>query len=747
MNPANGFSRRTALQTLTTTMMASSVSGLWPSILWAQENHLGPPRVLPEGENPVDPRLGPLKDLNGYFPFRVPESIKQWQTRAEEVRQRILVSAGLWPMPTMPELIPIIHGAVDREDYSVEKVYFESIPGLYVTGSLYRPKGIKGPMPAVLSPHGHWAEGRFHDHGEDLGRQELEAGAEAFEIGGRHPLQARCVQLARMGCIVFLYDMLGYADSVPITFEIAHGFSRQRPSLSRPNRWGLFSAQAELRLQNVLGLQLLNSIRALDFLAELPDVDSDRIAVTGASGGGTQTFLLAAIDPRVSAAFPAVMVSTAMQGGCTCENATYLRIGTGNVEFAALFAPRPLGLTGANDWTREIETKGLPELKRLYELADAPGNVIARHFDFGHNYNAPSRAMMYAFMADHLDLGPDVSVEERDYQPLSREDATVWNEGHPKPPTDEDAEVRLLALLDADSQSRMDEIRPNTAEKLLTFRKIVGGAIKTMVGRSFPEAGDVVYDKHREIDRGKWLETLALLRYEPEGELIPSVFLYPKTYRGRVVLWVDEDGKSSLYDQAGQPIGPIRRLMDHGVAVVGCDLFDQGEWLKDEPRIQSRRVENPREFLGYTLGYNHPLFAQRVHDLLSMLAFVRHHDFSPGRVELVAPGGAGRWAMAAAAVASEAVDALALGTAGFRFGHITDHRDPDLWPGALKYGDLPTLLALCAPIPLWVSGEGAQLPGIIVDAYNAASGSKPNCFDGDAEKEREAAVAWLLDRE
>lgn len=749
MKSTNHVSRRAALQAFSFSMMAGSVSGVWPAAtLWAQEKSQESPRVLPEAEFPDDPRLGPLKDLNGDFPFHVPESLEQWQARADEVRRRILVSAGLWPMPTMPELIPVIHGRVDREEYTVEKVYFESVPGLYVTGSLYRPKGIEGPRPAVLSPHGHWSEGRFHDHGEDVVRQELEAGAERFEVGGRHPLQARCVQLARMGCVVFLYDMLGYADSVPITFEIAHGFSRQRPSLSSPDRWGLFSAQAELRLQNVLGSQLLNSIRALDFLSDLPDVDPTRIAVTGASGGGTQTFLLSAVDPRPAAAFPAVMVSTAMQGGCTCENATYLRIGTGNVEFAALFAPRPLGLTGANDWTQEIETKGLPELKRLYELANAPGNVIARYFDFGHNYNAQSRAMMYTFMAEQLGLGPDVSLEERDYIPLTREEATVWNEGHPKPPTDEDAEVRLLTLLDADSHSKMADLRPVDAEKLLEFQKIVGGAIRTMVGRSFPEAGDVVYDKHREIDRGDWLETLALLRYQPQAEIVPTVFLYPKSYRGRVVVWVDEAGKSSLYDKDGQPIGPVRRLMDQGIAVVGCDLLDQGEWLKDDPRTQSRTVENSREFLGYTLGYNHPLFAQRVHDLLSVLAFVRHHDFSPGRVELVALSGAGRWAAAAAAVATGTLDAIALGTNGFRFGRIIDHRDPDLWPGALKYGDLPSLLALCAPTPLWVAGEGNRLPDIILDAYHAATGPRPDSFiGGEPQDEREAAVTWLLDRQ
>ena len=124
-----------------------------------------------------------------------------------------------------------------------------------------------------------------------------------------------------------------------------------------------------------MGLQTYNSIRALDWLSELPDVDPARIGVTGASGGGTQTFILCAIDHRPAVAFPAVMVSTAMQGGCTCENCSLLRVGTGNVEFAALMAPRPLGMTGANDWTKEMATKGLPELKAHYAMLGVPDKV------------------------------------------------------------------------------------------------------------------------------------------------------------------------------------------------------------------------------------------------------------------------------------------------------------------------------------------------------------------------------------
>src|SRR5262249_43450152 len=158
-----------------------------------------------------------------------------------------------------------------------------------------------------LCPHGHWASGRFYDSGANR------ADGEKTAAGARHPLQARCAQLARMGCVVFHYDMVGYADSQAI------------------NHAGFRDVEAALRLQSLLGLQTWNSIRSLDFLLSLGEVDASRIGVTGASGGGTQTFLLGAIDDRPHVAFPAVMVSTGMQGGCVCENNYYLRQGTGNV--------------------------------------------------------------------------------------------------------------------------------------------------------------------------------------------------------------------------------------------------------------------------------------------------------------------------------------------------------------------------------------------------------------------------------
>src|SRR5207247_10697200 len=170
------------------------------------------PRVLPEGKLPDDIRLEPLKDLDGYFPFTPPKSRAEWDKRAERVRRQILISQGLWPMPTKTPLNPIIHGKIDRGEYTVEKVYFESAPGFFVTGNLYRPKNITGKVPGILFAHGHWSNARLSESTAAEVRREIADGEERFEQGGRSRFQSMCVQLARMGCVVWQWDMLGHSD-------------------------------------------------------------------------------------------------------------------------------------------------------------------------------------------------------------------------------------------------------------------------------------------------------------------------------------------------------------------------------------------------------------------------------------------------------------------------------------------------------------------------------------------------------
>jgi hypothetical protein len=705
------------------------------------------PRVLPDGKLPNDARLAPPKDLNGYFPLAVPKSADEWAQRTERIRRQILVSQGLWPLPERTPLHPAVHGLIDQGDYTVEKVFFESVPGFYVTGNLYRPKNKSGKVPGVLFPHGHWNDGRFIDIGRTAVRKEIVIGSERFENGGRSLLQSLPVQVARMGCIAFHYDMIGYADSTQLSYQLAHRFDKQRPEMNTTENWGLFSPQAEAHLQSIMGLQTWNSIRALDFLLSLPDVDASRIAVTGASGGGTQTMLLAGIDPRVTLSFPAVMVSTAMQGGCTCENACCLRVETSNVEFAALFATKPLGMTAANDWTKEMATKGFPELQGLYRLLGASKNVELFAFThFPHNYNYVSRASFYGFLNRHFKLGLEEPVVEEDYQRLTREELTVWDVAHPRPEGGAEFERKLCRYLHEEAQRQLAAIQPKDTASLTKWREVAGGAAEVILGRGLPTASDLEFEKSHETDGGSYTRFAGALRNKPRGEELPLVSLHPKNWNGRAVIWLGEQGKSALFADDGSPGADAKRLLDAGILIVGVDLLFQGEFLSQEaPMERNRTVKNTREFAGYTYGYNYSLLAQRAHDVLSVVSFVRHHPHTPKSVELIALDGAAPIAAVALAQCGGAVDRAALDTRGFRFGKLTDYLDVNFLPGGAKYGDLPGFLALAAPTKLWVAGETTESAALAKMAYVASGvGSGVNFADAKSENTASRALEWIL---
>ncbi|MBI2481175.1 MAG: acetylxylan esterase, partial [Planctomycetia bacterium] len=558
------------------------------------------------------------------------------------------------------------------------------------------------------------------------------------------PLQARCVHLAKMGCVVFHYDMIGYADCTQISFEVAHRFAKQRPEMNTNENWGLFSPRAESHFQSVMGLQTYNSIRALDFLSELPDVDTSRLAVTGASGGGTQTFLLSAIDPRVAVSFPSLMVSTAMQGGCTCENCSNLRIGTGNIEFAAMFAPKPLAMSAADDWTVEMTTKGFPELQQHYGLFGATDNVmLVSRAEFKHNYNSVTRHAMYHWFNKHLKLGVEEPIQETEIKLLTPEQMTVWDDQHPKPAGGDEFERKLLSDWNLDMQQQLIALLPTDASSLAKYREVVGGGIDIAIGRGLPAADEVEVEQLDETDQGSYLRVLGLLRNKPAGEELPVVFLHPHEWKQRVVVWLDKDGKAGLFDEAGAPKLEIKQLLDAGVTVIGVDLLYQGEFLADgKPLEQTGRVANTREAAAYTFGYNHAVFAKRVHDVLTVLSFAKHHELQPRQIDLVGLAGAGHWAAAAAAQSRGLLHAVAVDTQLFRFGSVSDLHAPDFLPGGAKYGDLFGMLALAAPTRLWFHEESALLTMPLSAAYDA-EGAGTN-FHRSPDASSASAVAWLL---
>ncbi|NNE00651.1 MAG: hypothetical protein HKN47_25325, partial [Pirellulaceae bacterium] len=481
-----------------------------------------------------------------------------------------------------------------------------------------------------------------------------------------------------------------------------------------PDGWVFYSIDADLRLQSIMGLQTWNAIRALDFLASLPDVDPDRLAVTGGSGGGTQSILLGALDERIKVSFPNGMVSTSMQGGCFCENCNYLRVGTGNVELAALFAPRPQAMTAADDWTKEMMQDGYPELRWLYAMLGDENDVYCRPMlHFKHNYNYVTRATMYQWMNRHLGLGLDDPVVESDFDPLTEEETTVWTAEHPAPTNvGIDHERAVCKWLDDQANRKLTQ-QPRNRTEFLHFVELIGSALPVLYGVDvFPSAqqwSDAETIKHHSLTdttlHGLHI-TMGLLRDESRGAELPLLTVRSASSEPaenangddtdrptKVVVWTDGVGKDAAFDANGLPSEMLKTLAAQATVLLP-DLLGQGEFNRDQREVTTQRVvDDKRSYSAFTFGYNRTLVAQRVGDLLSVVRHANH--LAKGNIRLVATGGAAPWAAAAAPmIPSQYLQRTLIDTQGFRFANVESYRDANFVPGAVKYGDLPVLLAI-----------------------------------------------------
>jgi hypothetical protein len=349
-----------------------------------------------------------------------------------------------------------------------------------------------------------------------------------------------------------------------------------------------------------LSLQLWNSIRAADFLESLPDVDPKRLAATGASGGGTQTFLLAAVDERIRTDVPVNMISGIMQGGSPCENAPGLRHGTTNVDIGAMMAPRPMLLVSATgDWTKNVPRNEYPAIKSIYALYDAASEVEVVQFDSPHNYHKDSREAMYTFFAKRL-LGRDAGpVKEIPFTVEKSEDMLVWaNREMPAGARDYEG---VFA-----EWKRMVQSQPTTPalrKEMLRFALSVENPKKVEDAAK----DDRIY-----------------LSHSKQGDRVPGIY---QAGKGRAILVVHPDGAKDgiKHAEAGRP-------------VLAIDAWNTGS---------NKGSRNTSTTHFYT--FHRTDSQNRVQDILTAIAWLRAKH--PGTVEIRASGDAAVWATFAAAVA------------------------------------------------------------------------------------------------
>ena len=618
-----------------------------------------------------DARLTRVRHLDLRYELPSYKTAEEWRQRSELLRLQVQIACGLFPPLPKSPLNPRRIVCYEDEDVVVERVVIETFPRFYLTGNLYRPKKGKPPYPAVLHPHGHvpQPEGRLYE------RERI-----------------RAMAMAKLGFVVFAYDMVGYGDQ----FQVVH----RAPETPHEHLWAVSKG----------GVQTWNSIRALDFLLSLPEVDKKRIGCCGSSGGGTQTFLLAAVDDRLALAVPTKMVSAHMQGGCICENPPLLRVDTCNPEIVALFAPKPLMLISDDgDWTNETPRYEFPFVQSIYRLLNAEDRCSNAHFSEGHDFARGSREAYYNWAIRWLkNDGKPLSepVKEPAMQLPEAQKLRVWGDDLPKPHNAVTWDA-LVEWLKTQANEAIERMRPTDKKSLGQFQRLMRKALQVTLALSVPKDGQLVVQQgeHKEAS-GLKVQQIWLGR-KNFGDKIPAVQVSSSTKAKEAVLLVSEKGAATEVWNSEGETAELAKQLSTRFEVLAIDAFQTG--------TASGERKTDVQFFA---TYNRTDDAERVQDIVTAIAYLRQRF---KRVHLVGIGTAGLWVLLAAAV-TENDGKVVVDAAQFDASNDDEFVKRLFIPCLRRVGDLRTALALVAPRPLFIHNAHPNFPRNWAEsAYKAAN--------------------------
>ncbi len=603
----------------------------------------------------------PPYTLNTPRKFPKIKSLAEWEARKADIRKHVAISLGLYPMPAKTAMYPKIFGRIERDGYTIEKVSIETYPGFFLAGNLYRPLNPKSHShPGILVTHGHWEEGRMADE-------------------ERGSIAARAITLSREGCTAFTYDMVGYNDTRQINHQYANTL--------RHWLWGI----------SLMGLQTWISVRALDFLCTLPEVDQKKLAITGESGGGTQTMMLGAIDSRLAAVGPCVMVSHSMQGGCLCENAPGLRVDYSNMEIAASAAPLPQVMTSATgDWTKTMLTIEGPAVASIYSLYQKPEQVRYQLVDAPHNINKESREIVNKFFGKWL-LGDPIESHfiEPSYKMEPLDSLRVYPLDKPLPKNALSAD-QLTNMLIWNSQQMLESKLPKRITTLKAFTDFYKPAWKHTLNIEVPSNGEVSAKDVTETSSNGYTTMQMNIGRKDRGDSIPAVLYSPtgQIKSDSAIVLTSSEGiiPFTANDHTGP--GPLaERLLSRGHQVLLLDCFLTGS----RANAAAEAARN-LPFGEYFSTYNRTDMQERVQDLITAAAYLRK-DKSVKKVKLIGKGKAGLWSL----LAAPAFQGTAADCNNLDLTKDDSLLTQDMFvPGLRKMGDFQTAAILAADFPLYL---------------------------------------------
>jgi hypothetical protein len=592
-------------------------------------------------------------------------SVQEWERRKVQLRRQVLDCLGLWPLPKRVPLKLRLAAERPGQGYTLQRIYWQIFPAVYASGWLYKPVHLEGRVPAILCPHGHW------------------------ENGARHPtVQTRCIVLAQKGYVVLAVDAVHLDDY----------------------RGGL----------NPVGLMTWINMRALDVLESCPEVDARRIGCTGASGGAQQTMYLMAVEPRLAAAVPTVMVSyfsriLALETAhCYCNHVPALLRFTDEPELCAAFAPKPaLYMCVTGDWTAWFPHEGFPEIQAIYRLYQAADRVECRQWEGGHDYTQAMRETMYAFFDRWLKGQAHPPAPEPAVETVPPEELLALG---PNRPTAQD-----LDKISADFLARR-AVPPAdwTTERPLQLAKRLRPALAELLGE--PLGGPLPTQAQRRGEEQSGDGRLLRLSFPSEpGVIIPALVILPPPSQGPmegVVLAAPEGKQQALTEFKDL----LARLVRRGKAVLCLDHRLVGELAAKE-----------EVWLVHGILWGRPLAAMAARDLRAAARILASMPgVASGGAALVAFGRLGVPALLAAALdGGEAIRELVCSELGptYHSGQVSyppgdtaelinrrsrpanlARLQPPVLPNVLKIGDLPEIAACVLPRRALLGGVGDPAP-------------------------------------